>query len=139
MKIFSPDDSEAMADAEFDIYDCYSPPLEQEVFACADETVTGYDGGTWAFHSNGTVGYWVPQGEAAYSVACAGNYFEHPAMDAESLGVALTLLAINRQIWWLHSEGRDFDKLARAQEKLRDFAYADDSTLNTNAIYGFLD
>ena len=46
---------------------------------------------------------------------------------------------INRQIWWLHSQGRDFDKLARAQEKLRDSAYADDSTLNTNAIYGFLD
>lgn len=139
MKIFTPNNSEAMADAEFGIYDGYAPPLEQEVFACADENVPDYMGGTWAFHTDGDIGYWVPQGAAVYSVNCPGNYFEHPAMDAESLGVALTLLAINRQIWWLHSQGRDFTKLARAQEKLRDFAYADDSTLNTNAIYGFLD
>jgi hypothetical protein len=139
MKIFTTNNSTAMANAEAAVYDHFAPHMEQRVFSCADETMPDYRGGSWEFHSDGEIGFWVPTGAATFFVSCPGNGYENSAMPAIELGVALTLLAINRGIWFAHSKGLDFSLLASAQRNLEAFAYGDDSTLDVGAIYGFLD
>lgn len=140
MKIYSNAHPGAMMNAVHEIYGPLAVNLEMRIYALADKQVQGYDGGLWAFHSDGVIGYWVPQGQDDYAVSCP-NYYDNPAMDAESLGLALTITAANHACWETHHHAAPAltKMLVDAQEKLRDHAYREAGHLDSCAIAGFLD
>lgn len=140
MNIYTPNDSDAMANAIAQIYP--NPTLalliEQTIFATADTQIEGYGGGIWHFHSNGTTGFWVPD-MPSVPVSC-DNYYQNPAMDPVTFGVGITLLSLNHLVWRLHE--RD-PKLAlgfqNVYDDLYDWAYGDDSPLDIPQLYSYLD
>jgi hypothetical protein len=140
MNIFTPDDSNAMIDAVFGIYKNACVNLEQRVYQISDQCIDGYTGGTWHFHTDEKIGFWVPDTDTV-AVSCAGNYYTNPAMAARDYGVAATLMALNQQVWSLYERSgedaaRDTQKLYQA---LYNHAYQDGSPYNTGDIYNFLD
>lgn len=146
MKTFTPKNSYAMANA---IARAFNPfqnlGLEQVVFATAEDNCEAYDGGSWAFVTNGegSLGFWYPTDAPAYSVACQ-NYYEHPAMPATAFGAACTLIAFNQMVWMLHQRGLDSDIVDAASTQyhaLRNWIFdlSEQGLIDGTAIAGFID
>lgn len=140
MQTYTPDRSFQMMNAIHAIYGGESMSIEPTIFNLTAACCPDYEGGVWHFHSNGEVGYWVPDCDSV-AVSCEGNYYENNDMDAESFGVAVTLMALNRLVWHhfhLHKQERA-QALQAHWDKLHAWAFRDGSTLDTSAIYAFLD
>lgn len=139
MKKFTPERAFPMMNAINDVYGNQSLRIENAVYTMTAANCPDYKGGVWDFHSDGTKGFWVPQQETV-AVECE-NYYQNPEMDAESFGVAVTLMALNRLVWMYHEQGKI--DLAREMQThyqaLYDYAFEDHSALDTSAIYSFLD
>ena len=142
MKTYSSDNSTAMANAEDAIYPNIGHLIEQQVFNVANACINGYAGGTWQFKSDGQIGYWVYPDQTKYSVSVGTNGYGNDHMDADSLGLAITIIAVNRLMWHFHSTGGYQDAQRVLHERyhaLRDLAFNDDSPFDAGAIYGFID
>ena len=104
MRVFTPDNSEAMANAINRVFAPFDQlGLETAVFSVASENCATYDGGLWNFavSEDGKFGFWYPAHQDTFAVACQ-NYYEDPAMPADAFGAACTLVAFNTLIWHLH-------------------------------------
>ena len=144
MKTFTPNNSTAMVAAVHAIYPAaLGIELENMIFFISSQQCRDSDDiALWEFHSDGTTGYWAPMiDKDTVSVACP-NYYENADMDRLSFGAAATFMAINHLVWMAYERcpGSPLIKeLVRKQDLLRDFMYADNTTLDTSAIYNFLD
>lgn len=146
MKTFTNDNSQAMADAIHAIFGRQAMFVEGLLFHCADATSSDYRGGSWAFVTNdeGTLGFWHPVDQPAYSVACQ-NYYENPAMGAKSFGAACTLLGLNQLVWRMHEAGettitQQLTELYHATRHwIFDLAEDPANGLDFSSIYGFID
>ena len=141
MKVFTHNDSEAMARAITDVYPYpfHALMVEGLIFQLAQSQVKDYNGGAWDFHTDGKVGFWVPD-MPSVPVSCE-NYYQNPAMDPVTFGAGITLLALNQLAWKFHHN--DSVTLARCMqdryEDLYRWAYGDDTPLDTAQLYSYLD
>ncbi len=144
MKTFTPNDSTAMVAAVHAIYPAaLGIELENMIFFISSQQCRDSDNiALWEFHSDGTTGYWAPMiDKDTVSVACP-NYYENADMDRLSFGAAVTFMAINHLVWMLHEKwpgSPALKALVKKQDALYDLMYRDNTTLDTSAIYNFLD
>ncbi len=146
MRIHTPDDSPAMANAINRVFAPFDQlGLESAVFNVASENCATYDGGLWNFavSEDGKFGYWYPADQDTYAVACQ-NYYEDPAMPAEAFGAACTLVAFNTLIWHLHERKVPEDILDAANDlyhALRNWIFdlSEAGQIDGAAIAGFID
>ena len=144
MQTFTPDNSEAMANAINRVFAPFDQlGLEQAVFSTADENSTTYDGGTWHFVTNGTVGFWYPADHKTYGVACP-NYYLNDAMQAKAFGAGCTLVAFNTLLWFLHQRQMPEDILDAANDlyyALRNWIFdlSEAGELDGAAVASFID
>lgn len=144
MKTFTPNDSDAMADATNHVFGLLATRTEGYVFHTASKNSDEYRGGTWAFVTDGALGFWYPLGQDTYPVACE-NYYDNLAMDAKSFGAACTLIAINRVAWALHESGEHIGaaKASNLYHALRNWIFdlgeGDTPFIDSAAVAGFID
>lgn len=144
MNITTPNDSTAMIHAVHSIYPgALGIELESMIFHIAAQQCRDYDDiALWEFHSDGVSGFWAPMiDKNTVSVSCP-NYYENADMDRLSFGAAATFMAINHLVWMAHERapGSPLIKaLVKKQDALYDLMYRDNTTLDTSAIYNFLD
>lgn len=144
MKTYTPNNSTAMINAIHAIYPgALGIQLEAMIFDIAEHQCQDYpDIALWEFHSDGTTGFWAPMiDKDTVSVQCP-NYYENADMDRLSFGAAATFMAINHTVWMLHAQGASdttLKALVKKQDALHVLMYADNTTLDTAAIYNFLD
>lgn len=144
MQTHTPDNSQAMADAINRVFAPFDQlGLQEVVFANAQQQSHEYDGGSWAFETDGTFGYWYPLDRPTYAVSCP-NYYENPAMPAKAFGAALTLVTFNHMIWVLHGRGVSSDILDVANDLyhgLRNWLFdlAEAGEIDSEAFTRFID
>lgn len=140
MDVFTPERSFKMVSAVDKVYGFDAVVIEQVVYNVAGDQVEGYEGGVWHFHTDGEIGFWVPNTDTV-AVNCPNNYYSNPDMDAVTFGAGATLIALNQLVWHFHHQGRD-DVARRLQsyyDKLYNWAYSDHSPLDIDALFGYLD
>jgi hypothetical protein len=138
MNVYSSADSDGMAKALYNIYLSYCFNIEARVFSLAAQ-VTEKGFVCWEFWEEGFVGIWVPEtDEKEIEVECLGMQCT-VAMNRATLGAALTLMAINHEIWAVHEAGDDPSYLIKLQDDLQDYVYAEGSGFDAGAVASFLD
>lgn len=141
MNIYTHNSSAAMARAVADVYPnpFHALMVEGLIFHLAQSQVKNYNGGIWDFHTDGKVGFWVPD-MPSVSVSCE-NYYENPAMDPITFGAGITLLALNRLVCKFHHDGNVTlaQYMQDRHEDLCRWAYGDDSPLDIAQLYSYLD
>lgn len=138
MNVYSSNDSESMANALYNTYLSYCINIEARVFSLAAQ-VTEKGFVCWEFWEEGFVGIWVPEtDDKEISVECMGMQCT-VTMNRATLGAALTLMAINHEIWAVHEAGDDPSYLIMLQDALQDYVYAEGSGFDAGAIASFLD
>lgn len=120
MNVYSSNDSESMAHALYNTYLSHCIVIEARVFDLANRVTE--DGFTcWEFWEDGSVGIWVPEtDEKEIRVECMGMQCT-VAMNRATLGAALTLMAINHEIWSVHESGGDPAYLIKLQGDLQEY------------------
>jgi hypothetical protein len=117
------------------------PKLEGMIFDYAGEYTSDYNGGQWAVERIGEYVY-LRAPEGSYNVASSENYYQG-TMDAQTYGIALTVLIYNRLLWWAAENGRlTGDALEKASDHfyaLRDNALENVNPEVANEIVAFLD
>jgi hypothetical protein len=140
MKITTPDNSTEMANAVHAVFGRHDMHLENRVCAIA-RRVTETQIITWHFCSDTfderPIGFWIPDVPGPLAVVQEGNGFECPNMDREALGLAVTLMAINHQVWELHGRGQPFEGLVQTQDNLTDWMY--ENNPHAGEVAAFLD
>ena len=129
---------EDMAEAIYNHYLSYCINLEARVFTLASRvTAGGFP--TWEFWEDKNVAIWVPiTDDKEIEVECMGMQCT-VKMNRATLGAALTLMAINHEIWAVHESGEDPSYLIKLQDDLQDYVYAENSGFDSSAICSFLD
>lgn len=143
MNITNPNDSAAMINAVHEVFGPAAVDIERMIFGLAEQQCRDYHDITlWEFHSEDTIGFWAPMiDKDTVSVACP-NYYENADMDRLSFGAAVNSMAINHLVWIInekHPNSPTIKHLLNKYDELRDLIYRDNSTLDTAAIYNFLD
>lgn len=112
--------------------------LNAQMKACS-QIEGGYSGG-WSFIHEGELGYWAPESEGPFTVNCPGSFTTIEAVDARSLGIAFTVMAINHMAFdAFHQDNEKLcEKLAEWQEQLRNYAF-DAPHLDGSAVNTILD
>ncbi len=109
--------------------------VDAQKMAC--NQVSGGISDRWAFCEDGKVGYWAPEAEGPFTVNCPGNFTTLEGLDAKSLGLAFTIMAINHMAFDAYHQGDEqlCDQLSEWQEQLRMYAFEteglDGSAINT--------
>lgn len=103
------------------------------------QTDGGIDG-QWAFHEDGQIGYWAPEAAGPFTVNCLGSFTTLEAVDAKTLGIAFTIMAINHLVFDAYHEDNEqlCEQLAEWQEQLRSYAF-EVGQFDGNAINTILD
>lgn len=106
----------------------------------ANHQVEGGAPGNWAFCEDGNIGYWMPEDNGPFTVNCPGNFTTLEQVDAKSLGIAFTIMAINHMAFDAYHQGSEelCDKLAEWQERLRQHALSAEG-FDARAINTILD
>lgn len=132
MDVFTPERSFKMINAVDKVYGSDALALEQVVYNVASAQLESYHGGVWHFHTDGQIGFWVPRADTV-SVNCPNNLYSNSDMDAVTFGVGATLIALNQLVWHFHH------RLQGYYDRLYDWAYSDNSPLDIDSLFGYLD
>lgn len=138
MNVYSSNDSDSMADAIYNTYLSHCLNLEARIFSIAAR-VTREGFASWEFWEDKNIGIWVPvTDEKEIEVECMGMQCT-VKMNRATLGAALTLMAINHQIWAVYEAGEDPAYLVKLQDDLYSYVYAEGSGFDHGAVCSFLD
>lgn len=108
--------------------------------AQANQQVDGGTGERWAFYEDGTIGFWAPETEGPFTVICPGSFTTIQEVDAQSLGMAFTIMAISHMAFDAYHEDdeQQCEQLAEWQERLRDYSL-DSEGFESGSIRTILD
>lgn len=117
--------------------------FERLLYKAADAHVEGYNGGSWDEVGLGVnlYGLRCPAGEGARVRLTNTNNYSDNRTDANSAGVALTILALNQLLWALHDAGRMVEgaKVSKLWEKVQNASRSKKNALDVPSILSFCD
>lgn len=119
-------------------------PFEAMLYRNADQFVEGYNGGTWDEVGLGVNLYGLRcpcDDNARVRLTNANNYSDNRT-DANSAGVALTILTLNQLLWKLHETpgGQALGaKVSKLWEKVQNASRSKKNALDVPAILSFCD
>lgn len=138
MKVFTNEHSDAMATAIHQVLGTRAVAVENRVCELLRRS-TSLDVSSYEFWQHEKLGIFVPVTEQAeIEVDCPGSQCT-VIMGRATLGAALSLMAINHQIWAEHDKGTDFGDLVEMQDGLKDYLFAEGSDFDAAAILTFID
>ena len=119
-------------------------PFEAMLYRNADQFVEGYNGGEWDSVSLGVnlYGLRCPAGDGGRVRLCNTNNYSDNKTDANSAGVALTILTLNQLLWKLHETpgGQALGaKVSKLWEKVQNASRSKKNGLDVPSILAFCD
>ncbi len=119
-------------------------PFETMLYRNASKYVEGYNGGCWDAVGLGVnlYGLRCPAGDGARVRLVNANNYSDNRTDANSAGVALTILTLNQLLWKLHETpgGQELGaKVSKLWDKVQDASRSKKNGLDVPSILAFCD